>query len=239
MLSADPRLVPDAKVIDSLSYNEAMELAYFGAKVIHPQTMAPAVLKGIPIWIRNTFAPEKAGTLICAKPTSQIAVKGITSIDRVALVNLEGAGMIGVPGTAHRLFGALRDHGISVILISQGSSEHSICFAIPEAEAARAEAVVRQAFDRELREGQIQQRRGRPAAAASSLSSATAWRARTASPRKCSARSAHAAVSVRAIAQGASERNISAVIDGKQLGARAALGAFELLSCRRTRSRSA
>src|SRR5690606_33678239 len=91
VLSADPRLVPDAKVIDSLSYSEAMELAYFGAKVIHPQTMAPAIAKSIPIWIRNTFAPEKPGTLICEKPVSQLMVKGITSIDRVALVNLEGA----------------------------------------------------------------------------------------------------------------------------------------------------
>ena len=155
VLSADPRLVPDAKVIDSLSYNEAMELAYFGAKVIHPQTMAPAVRESIPIWIRNTFAPEKPGTLICEKPTSQMPVKGITSIDNIALVNVEGAGMIGVPGTAHRLFGALRDQGISVILISQGSSEHSICFAIPEAEAQRAESVVRQAFDSELRQGRF------------------------------------------------------------------------------------
>src|SRR5690606_33591465 len=83
VLSADPRLVPDAKVIDSLSYSEAMELAYFGAKVIHPQTMAPAVAKGIPIRIRNTFAPEKPGTLICEKSASQLMVKGITSIDRV------------------------------------------------------------------------------------------------------------------------------------------------------------
>ena len=81
VLSADPRRVPDAKVIDSLSYNEAMELAYFGAKVIHPQTMAPAVGRGIPIWIRNTFAPEKPGSLICALPTSKLPVKGIT-IDR-------------------------------------------------------------------------------------------------------------------------------------------------------------
>jgi aspartokinase/homoserine dehydrogenase 1 len=97
VLSADPRLVPDAKVIDSLSYNEAMELAYFGAKVIHPQTMAPAVAKNIPIWIRNTFAPEKPGTLICEKSNSALLVKGITSIDKVALVNVEGAGMIGVP----------------------------------------------------------------------------------------------------------------------------------------------
>jgi bifunctional aspartokinase / homoserine dehydrogenase 1 len=219
VLSADPRLVPDAQVIDSLSYNEAMELAYFGAKVIHPQTMAPAVLKGIPIWIRNTFAPEKPGTLICAKPTSQIAVKGITCIDRVALVNLEGAGMIGVPGTAHRLFGALRDHGISVILISQGSSEHSICFAIPEAEAARAETVVRQAFDRELREGQIQQ--VQVDAGCSILAVVGDGMAGSHGvAAKVFGALGTAAVSVRAIAQGASERNISAVIDSK-LSARA------------------
>src|SRR5688572_25532629 len=214
VLSADPRLVPDAKVIDSLSYNEAMELAYFGAKVIHPQTMAPAVLKGIPIWIRNTFAPEKAGTLICAKPTSQIAVKGITCIDRVALVNLEGAGMIGVPGTAHRLFGALRDHGISVILISQGSSEHSICFAIPQAEAARAEIVVRQAFDRELREGQIQSVEVDPACSIIPVVGDGMAGSHGVAAKVFGALGT-AGVSVRAIAQGASERNISAVIDGR------------------------
>jgi aspartokinase/homoserine dehydrogenase 1 len=214
VLSADPRLVPDAKVIDSLSYNEAMELAYFGAKVIHPQTMAPAVLKGIPIWIRNTFAPQKAGTLICANPTSEIAVKGITCIDRVALVNLEGAGMIGVPGTAHRLFGALRDHGISVILISQGSSEHSICFAIPEGEAARAEAVVRQAFDRELREGQIQQVQVDPGCSILAVVGDGMAGSHGVAAKVFGALGT-AAVSVRAIAQGASERNISAVIDSK------------------------
>src|SRR4029078_1622064 len=109
VLSADPRLVPDATIIDSLSYEEAMELAYFGAKVIHPQTMAPAVARGIPIWIRNTFAPEKPGTVICARPQSNHQVKGITSIDGLALINLEGAGMIGVPGTAQPLFGARGD----------------------------------------------------------------------------------------------------------------------------------
>ena len=156
VLSADPRRVPDATVIDSLSYHEAMELAYFGAKVIHPQTMAPAVTKGIPIWVRNTFAAEKPGTLICAAPESTHAVKGITSIDAVALVNVEGAGMIGVPGTAQRLFGALREDGITVILISQGSSEHSICFAVPEKDAARTAETVRRAFAVELRDGQIQ-----------------------------------------------------------------------------------
>jgi aspartokinase/homoserine dehydrogenase 1 len=214
VLSADPRRVPDATVIDSLSYNEAMELAYFGAKVIHPQTMAPAVGRDIPIWIRNTFAPQKQGTLICAKPESSLPVKGITTIERVALINLEGAGMIGVPGTAHRLFGALREEGISVILISQGSSEHSICCAIPQDQANRAASVVREAFARELKEGQIQNvdidsdltilaivgdgMHGTPGVSAKVFNSLGA-----------------ASINVRAIAQGASERNISVVIDGK------------------------
>src|SRR2546430_17306492 len=103
--------------------------------------MAPAVKDGIPIWIRNTFAPDGAGTLICARPSSALPVKGITSIERVALINLEGAGMIGVPGTAHRLFGALREENISVILISQGSSEHSICCAIQIGRASCRERV--------------------------------------------------------------------------------------------------
>jgi aspartokinase/homoserine dehydrogenase 1 len=214
VLSADPRRVPDATVIDSLSYNEAMELAYFGAKVIHPRTMAPAVGGAIPIWIRNTFAPQKQGTLICAKPQSLLPIKGIASIEHIALVNLEGAGMIGVPGTAHRLFGALREEGISVILISQGSSEHSICCAVPQNQAPRAAAVVRAAFERELHEGQIQSidvdldlailavvgdgMAGVPGIAAKVFNALGS-----------------ASVNVRAIAQGASERNISVVIEGR------------------------
>jgi aspartokinase/homoserine dehydrogenase 1 len=214
VLSADPRLVPNAQVIDQLSYNEAMELAYFGAKVIHPQTMEPAVARDIPIYIRNTFAPEKHGTLICANPVSALKVKGITTIDPVALVNLEGAGMIGVPGTAHRLFGALRDAGISVILISQGSSEHSICFAIPEAQAVRAEAAVRKAFDAELRDGQIQQvdvglNLSILAVVGDGMAGAHGVAAKVFNSL------GDAAISVRAIAQGASERNISVVVDGR------------------------
>jgi bifunctional aspartokinase / homoserine dehydrogenase 1 len=214
VLSADPRRVPDATVIDSLSYNEAMELAYFGAKVIHPQTMAPAVGDGIPIWIRNTFAPGKAGTLICARPTSTLPVKGITSIENVALINLEGTGMIGVPGTAHRLFGALREEGISVILISQGSSEHSICWAVPQEQAERAVAVTRAAFQHELASGQIQNVDLAPDLAILAVVgdgmagtpgvAAKVFRALGSS-----------GVNVRAIAQGASERNISVVVEGR------------------------
>jgi aspartokinase/homoserine dehydrogenase 1 len=215
VLSADPRRVPEAQVIDQLSYNEAMELAYFGAKVIHPQTMAPAVGRDIPIWIRNTFAPQKAGTLICAKPQSQQPVKGITSIDDVALVNLEGAGMIGVPGTAHRLFGALREEDISVILISQGSSEHSICCAIPAAQAARAARVLERAFAREIAEGQIQ----RVEVTEKLAILAVVGDGMAGMPGvsgKVFGALGKAGVNVRAIAQGASERNISVVVEGSQ-----------------------
>jgi aspartokinase/homoserine dehydrogenase 1 len=214
VLSADPRRVPDATVIDSLSYNEAMELAYFGAKVIHPQTMAPAVGRDIPIWIRNTFAPEKKGTLICANPQSVLPVKGITTIENVALINLEGAGMIGVPGTAHRLFGALREERVNVILISQGSSEHSICCAIPQEQASRAAAVVREAFARELKEGQIQSVDVDPDMAILAVVGDGMAGTPGVSAKVFNALGA-ATVNVRAIAQGASERNISVVIDGK------------------------
>jgi aspartokinase/homoserine dehydrogenase 1 len=214
VLSADPRRVPDAKVIDSLSYNEAMELAYFGAKVIHPQTMAPAVGRGIPIWIRNTFAPQIQGSLICAKPDSKLPVKGITSIENIAMVNVEGAGMIGVPGTAHRLFGALREEGISVILISQGSSEHSICCAIPGNEAERASRVVTAAFDREIKEGQIQSIQVDQGLAILAVVGDGMAGLPGISGQVFNALGS-ASVNVHAIAQGASERNISVVVDGK------------------------
>jgi bifunctional aspartokinase / homoserine dehydrogenase 1 len=214
VLSADPRQVPDAKIIDSLSYSEAMELAYFGAKVIHPQTMAPAIGKAIPIRIRNTFAPDNAGTLIVGKPESTLVVKGITSIDDVALVNLEGAGMIGVPGTAHRLFGALHEAGISVILISQGSSEHSICFAIPAAQAADAESAVRRAFAVELRDGQIQSVEVTDTCSIIAIVGDGMAGAHGISGKLFGALG-NAGVNIRAIAQGASERNISVVVDRK------------------------
>jgi len=214
VLSADPRRVPDAQVIDSLSYNEAMELAYFGAKVIHPQTMAPAVGRDIPIWIRNTFAPHKKGTLICAAPRSNLPVKGITSIENVALVNLEGAGMIGVPGTAHRLFGALREEGISVILISQGSSEHSICCAIPQSQAERAKRVLDAAFGRELAEGQIQNIDVTPDLAILAVVG-DGMAGMPGVSGKVFGALGNAQINVRAIAQGASERNISVVVDGR------------------------
>jgi aspartokinase/homoserine dehydrogenase 1 len=155
VMSADPNRVPEARVIEQLTYNEAMELAYFGAKVIHPQTLGPVIDNEIPVFIRNSRNPEHPGSRISADASAGDSIKGITAIGDMALVNLEGAGMIGVPGTADRLFGALKTAGVSVTLISQASSEHSICIAVPRVLAERARQVISDAFAEELASGQI------------------------------------------------------------------------------------
>ncbi|HVY64853.1 MAG TPA: bifunctional aspartate kinase/homoserine dehydrogenase I [Gammaproteobacteria bacterium] len=217
VMSGDPRRVPEAKIIDEMSYSEAMELAYFGAKVIHPQTMAPAVGRGIPIWIRNTFNPTHPGTKISATSGHRgAAVKGISGVDGVALVNLEGAGMIGVPGTADRLFGALREAGVSVMLISQGSSEHSICFAVRDDVAENVRKVVERAFAVELNEGQVQ-RVGVTRNCAIVAVVGDDMAGMPGSAGRFFGTLGQAGINVRAIAQGSSERNISAVIDAKDV----------------------
>ncbi|MCB1570117.1 MAG: aspartate kinase, partial [Xanthomonadales bacterium] len=154
VLSADPRLVPEAVSLDALSYEEACELAYFGAKVIHPQTMLPAMALGLPIHIRNTFNPDHPGTRIAGSGNAaQGPVRGLSLADQLAIVNVEGAGMIGVPGTAERVFAALRDAKVSVVMISQGSSEHSICVVVRASDCARAEVALDAVFGRELASG--------------------------------------------------------------------------------------
>ena len=155
VLSADPRIEPEAVTLGAMSYNEACELAYFGAKVIHPQTMAPAISRGLPILIRNTFKPELPGTRIDERGDENGPVKGLTLAHSLALLNVEGTGMIGVPGTAERVFAALRAARVSVVMISQGSSEHSICCVVRLAEADTARAAIEGAFARELHAGQI------------------------------------------------------------------------------------
>ncbi len=216
VLSADPRRVPEAVVVESMSYDEAIELAYFGAKVLHPRTMEPAVSRGIPIWIRNTFRPERPGTRIGpAEPAgerSRTVVKGFSTFEDVALVNVEGTGMIGVPGVAQRLFGALRDVSVSVVLISQASSEHSICFAVPHGQGETARATAMRAFDHEIRAGQVQ----RVELLSSCCVLAAVGDEMARSPGVAATffgALGKAGVNVRAIAQGSSERNISAVID--------------------------
>jgi aspartokinase/homoserine dehydrogenase 1 len=211
VMSADPNRVPEAAIIHALSYSEAMELAYFGAKVIHPQTMSPAVQRGIPIWIRNTFNPSAPGSLIGPESDPSQPIKGITVVDDVALLNIEGAGMIGVPGTADRLFGALREADISVILISQASSEHSICIGVPSGMADKAERVVHRAFAAELKQGLVQSVTVKnPCSVIAVVGDGMAGMPGIAG--RFLGTLGNAGINVKAIAQGSSERNISAVI---------------------------
>ncbi len=211
VLSADPRLVPEAVVLDDLSYQETSELAYFGAKVVHPSTMAPAVDLEIPIWIRNTFNPSAPGTKIHKSSTSSAPIKGFATIDGVSLVNVEGTGMMGVPGVAQRLFGALRDVGISVIMISQASSEHSICFVVPSRQSEEAKKAVTSAFHSEISTGLIQSvevTEGSSVLAAVGDNMAN----QPGIAGKFLSALGRANVNIRAIAQGSSERNISVVV---------------------------
>jgi aspartokinase/homoserine dehydrogenase 1 len=214
VMSADPRMVPEAFVLERLSYTEAMELAYFGASVLHPDTMSPAVGGGIPIVIRNSRAPDAPGTRIEAsqRPSSGGAVRGFSTADGMALINVEGTGMIGVPGIAERLFGSLSRVGVSVSMISQASSEHSICLAVPMEQVPLARGAIEQAFFAELHHGRIQ--RVEVVGPCTILAAVGDGMADTpgVSGRFFGALG-NAGINVRAVAQGASERNITAVID--------------------------
>ena len=213
VMSADPNRVPDAQVIGKLSYSEAMELAYFGTAVIHPQTMGPAISKGIPVCIRNSHNPVHPGSLIGPDSEATNNIKGITAIGGMALLNLEGAGMIGVPGTADRLFASLKSEGVSVTLISQASSEHSICLALPEDTAERARDLVRDAFAEELETGQINNVDITPGQSIVAVVG-DGMEGTPGIAAKFFGALGRAGINVRAIAQGSSERNISAVVDG-------------------------
>ena len=211
VLSADPRQVPEAQVLSHMSYQEAFELAYFGAKVIHPQTMAPATRKNLPVFIRNTFNATHPGTRIDANLSRQPPIKGITTIGAQAMVTIEGAGMIGVPGTAERVFSALKTAGVSVVMISQGSSEHSICCVVQQAVAEQAQRLLSDAFARELSAGAIQSVSAEPGIAVLAVVGDGMAGVPGVAARLFAALG-RARINVRAIAQGSSERNISVAI---------------------------
>ena len=216
IMTADPNKIESAKTIEQMSYDEAVELAYFGAEVIHEKTMSPLIDKDIPIYIRNTFNPESKVTKISSALIEGQSVKGITTIENITLVNIEGSGMIGVPGTAKRLFSCLGDAGISVILLTQASSEHSICFAIDEQFSDRIEDVIKDEFSDDfnvgnLQEIEIQNNASVIAVVGSGMTgtkgiAAQFFRAITESE-----------VNVMAIAQGSSEKNISVVVSKDDL----------------------
>ena len=212
MMTADPRLVNNARVIPQISYQEAMELSHFGAKVIYPPTIQPVMSKGIPVWIKNTFAPADKGTLIEKESKKNGgSIRGISSINKISLLSLEGSGMIGIPGFSKRLFESLSNEKINVILITQSSSEHSICVGIEEMYTQRAKEAVDRAFDHEISKGKVE-----PLIVEKALSIVALVGDNMKSHPGISGKMFGAlgrnGVNVRAIAQGSSERNISAVI---------------------------
>lgn len=156
-MTADPRVIRKAYTIDYLTYSEAMELSHFGAKVIYPPTILPVYRKQIPIWIKNTTQPEAEGTLIGheKKAGKERLIKGISSISSISLLTLQGAGMVGVTGISMRMFSALGNENVNVILISQASSENSISVAVPESDAQKALAAVEKEFKHEIKNGFI------------------------------------------------------------------------------------
>ncbi|MBN9297844.1 MAG: bifunctional aspartate kinase/homoserine dehydrogenase I [Filimonas sp.] len=212
MMTADPRWVLNAKTINRTSYQEAMELSHFGAKVIYPPTIQPVMQRNIPTWVKNTFAPAEAGTVIeNAEQHDGEIITGISSINSVALLSLEGAGMVGIPGFSKRLFEALASEKINVILITQSSSEHSICVAVNTADAAKAKEAIDRAFETE-----ISQRKVEPLRVETDLAIIALVGDKMKSHPGISGRMFGAlgrnGINVRAIAQGSSERNISTVI---------------------------
>ena len=217
MFTANPKIVKQAVPIASISYQEAMELSHFGAKVLYPPTIQPVLRKNIPILIKNTFEPEAEGTYISNNVTpNSYPVKGISHIDNITLITLEGPGMIGVSGSSKRLFEVLSHENINVIFITQASSEHSICIGILDADADVAEEAINKAFEIEILQNKIA-----PCIVEKNLCIIALVGENMKNHQGLSGRMFSTLgknnVNIRAIAQGASERNISAVINERDV----------------------
>ncbi len=212
MYTANPKLVKQAKSVAHISYEEAMELSHFGAKVLYPPTIQPVLNQGIPIVIKNTFAPDDEGTLITKNTNGKgKTVRGISHVGNITLLALEGPGMVGIPGISKRFFETLAQESISVVMITQASSEHSICIGISNDDAPRATKAINQAFEYEILSKKID-----PIITESDLSIIALVGDNMKSHQGLSGKMFSTLgknnVNIRAIAQGASERNISAVI---------------------------
>lgn len=218
MMTADPRVCSNVKIIPNISYQEAMELSHFGAKVIYPPTIQPVMNKNIPVWIKNTFAPEDYGTVISGQqPASeQNIVRGISSINNISLLTLEGSGMIGIPGFSKRLFESLSNEKVNVILITQSSSEHSITVAIDNKDVPKALSSVNSSFANEISLQKVEPLKVEQDLSIVALVGENMRNHTGVSGRMFSAMGRNG-INVRAIAQGSSEKNISAVIHTKDV----------------------
>ncbi len=217
MMTADPRFVRNVRQIPRITYREAMELSHFGAKVIYPPTIQPVMAKGIPVLVKNTFEPSHPGTLIEAESQAESdIIRGITSIDKITVISLEGSGMVGIPGFSKRLFDALSRAEINVILITQSSSEHSICVAIEDKYANRAKRVVDREFEYEIKVDRIDPLKVESGFSILALVGDN-MKEHTGVSGKMFTTLGNNGINIHAIAQGSSERNISAIIASKDV----------------------
>ena len=217
MFTANPKIVKQAQPIESISYQEAMELSHFGAKVLYPPTIQPVLKAAIPIWIKNTFDPDAYGTLISNNPDANAnPIKGISHIDTIALLTLEGSGMIGVAGSSKRLFEVLSRENINVIFITQASSEHSICIGIQNQDAQKAKTAIDNTFELEISQNKIDPCIVEKDLCIVALVGESMKNHQGLSGKMFSTLGKNN-VNIRAIAQGASERNISVVINEKDV----------------------
>jgi aspartokinase/homoserine dehydrogenase 1 len=217
VLTADPRLVPEARTLGEISYNEAAELAYFGAKVLHPKTLRPVSEAGIPVWIRNSFAPERRGTKITATghPTAR-GVKAITAISGVSLITVGGRAIVGLPGVAGKTFNAVANAQANVLLISQSSSQNDICFIITSEDEARTVEKLREAFAFDLAHQQIEHITVNPEIAIVAVVGDRMRGTPGISGRTFSALGRRG-INIIAIAQGSSEYNVSFVVEATMM----------------------
>lgn len=213
MMTANPKVVPSAQTITNISYRAALELSHFGAKVIYPPTIQPVVSECIPIYVKNTFDPEAYGTLIEKDPKRMMSsdLTGISNSDNIALLSLEGSGMVGVPNFSSRLFATLSNEGINIILITQASSLHTMCIAIAEKDAEKARKAADRCFEYEISLGKINPLKVEKGYSIVCLvGEAVTDQSRTAG-RMMAALGIYG-IPVRATAQGSSERNISVIV---------------------------
>ena len=219
LLTADPRVVPDARVIPQLNVREAAELAYYGAKVLHPRALIPVTGKNIPVYVRPFATPDAPGTEISARRTlDRYPVKALSAVGAQALVTVAGRGLIGVPGVAGRTFATLSDRGISVSLITQSSSEQSICFTVPEKEAKAAREALERAFREEIARREVDSILVQPGMATIAVVGLGMAGTPGIASRVFSALAA-GEINIVAIAQGSSELNISVVVSAAQTAA--------------------
>ncbi len=212
MMTADPRVVADARPIRNISYKEALELSHFGAKVVYPPTIQPVVKQGIPIYVKNTFAPDDFGTLIERNPPEgQEKIRGISSSNKIALLSMEGSGMVGIPGYSSKLFDTLSKNNVNIILITQASSVHTMCIAIAEEDADKAKKAADELFAYEISLGKVDPLKVEKGFSIISLVGDDMKNQSGASGKMFEALGREG-INIRAIAQGSSEKNVSAVL---------------------------